>query len=252
MEVKRENKKELKTYTANLSLGLSNPTSTEQIIPFLSPREQQELEQFKFEKRRREYSLGRYVGKKSVQSLLNNTAMEDISIINGVFNQPVLYYPNSSERIQVSISHADHLAVALAFPEEHPMGIDVEKVSGDNEEALLRQMLDTELELLKGQQLLLNQGLTLLWTAKEALSKVLKTGLTVPLSVLAIHHLEKTDEGYMCEFKNFLQYKTYSWLFDCYVCSLCLPRNSLLCSSSEEIRKVLLALLNHQSTKTFN
>lgn len=97
----------------------------------------------------------------------------------------------------IYFSHVDQLAVAIAFPERHPMGIDVEIVFPSNTDFLSSQFEKSELNLLSYLPLQKQEGLTLLWSAKEALSKVLKTGFTVPLKVFSIEKVENFGDGYM-------------------------------------------------------
>ncbi len=49
--------------------------------------------------------------------------------------------------------------------------------------------------------------LLLLWSLKEALSKALRTGLTVPFALLeTTHHLSPVPGGVTAQFANFAQY----------------------------------------------
>ncbi|MEV0992551.1 beta-ketoacyl synthase N-terminal-like domain-containing protein [Streptomyces sp. NPDC049949] len=81
---------------------------------------------------------------------------------------------------RLSIAHKDRVAVALAHP-SHPVGIDVEPVTGDPD-ALIRVAL-TPAELLLAEELAAREGtglpaaLTALWCAKEAAAKARGTGL---------------------------------------------------------------------------
>lgn len=66
-------------------------------------------------------------------------------------------------------------------------------------------------------------GLTLLWTAKEALSKVLRTGLMTPFEIFEISKIEINDNYTMCYYKNFTQYKAISFTVYKYMCSMVYP-----------------------------
>lgn len=57
------------------------------------------------------------------------------------------------QNIQVSISHCDAIGFSTAFPEAHPMGIDVEKISPDRTDVILSQITPTEQSLLKNNRL---------------------------------------------------------------------------------------------------
>ena len=70
--------------------------------------------------------------------------------------------------------------------------------------------------------------LTLFWTAKEALSKVLKTGLLTPFTIYEIAQLE-IKSGYIIScFKNFNQYYNISFQLDHYMCSITCPKKTNL------------------------
>lgn len=235
IDLTRENK----SYTAYLVLGLDTGTNSAAMKYVLSSNEQIELESQKYQKRRIEYKLGRYIAKKSVSHFYKDTKLNQISIERGIFNQPVLYCPNNVKNIQVSISHTNNIAVSIAFPEEHPLGVDIEKVSDTTVEALKAKMLYKEMDLLQSVQMDKNPGLTMLWTVKESLSKVMKTGLTVPLSIYAVKKMNRVENGYICEFDHFIQYKTFSWIIDHYICTICLPKNTSFSLDIERINALL-------------
>lgn len=96
--------------------------------------------------------------------------------MNSIFDFPVIIHPNI-HNTNVSIAHTNHSAVAVAFPETHPVGIDIEDICDERSQTISTQLTDSEKSLrtnLSISEALFN---TILWTAKESLSKVLKTGL---------------------------------------------------------------------------
>jgi 4'-phosphopantetheinyl transferase len=95
-----------------------------------------------------------------------------IFIQAGIFQQPVVV--SGKHNLQVSITHCDDFGAALAFPETDPMGIDIERIGPAQRAALERQMTEAEKERMNFLPVAYDMGITLLWTAKEALSKVLK------------------------------------------------------------------------------
>jgi len=226
-----------KNYTAHFVLGFDTGINSTP-MKALSSYELLELESQKYPKRKNEYSLGRYIAKKSVSHFYKDTKLNQISIGRGVFNQPVLYCPNNVNNIQVSISHVSNIAVSIAFPEEHPLGIDIERISEPTVEALKEKLLEKEIDLLPLVQLDKKTGLTMLWTVKESLSKVMKTGLTVPLSIYSVKKINIFESGFICEFDHFIQYKTFSWLIDHYICTICLPKNTSFFLDIERINSL--------------
>lgn len=216
-------------FESYIIMGSVDYSDLSELVHTLTPRELLEYKKIMVNKRRIEFCLGKYVGKMSAAKLTGSHSLRDLSIEKGVFNQPILCFNNNQRRnIQISLSHVNNKAISVAFPEEHPMGIDMEIVDQKNKEVIASQMLDSELHLIGFSSLSTLVGLTLLWTVKESLSKVLKTGLTTPLSVYSVSQVKKVETGYISEFTNFPQYKVFSWVTDKYVTSLCLPKNTLI------------------------
>jgi 4'-phosphopantetheinyl transferase len=112
---------------------------------------------------------------------------------------------------------------ALAFPEAHPMGIDLEIINSKQKIALEGQVTEWEKQQIVSLPILYDVGLTLLWTAKEALPKVLKTGLMTPFDVFAISKMELYDYYIICYYENFPQYKVICFTISNYMCSIAYP-----------------------------
>ena len=165
--------------------------------------------------------MGRFVAKQAVAALTGEKNLTDIFIQSGIFTQPIVVSGKSN--IQVSITHCDDFGAALAFPEAHPMGIDIERISNRERDVLEKQITMAEKEQLRSCPLSYESGLTLLWTAKEALSKVIKTGLMTPFEVFEISRIEMHDNYVMSYYKNFAQYKVISFAINRYMCSLVHP-----------------------------
>jgi 4'-phosphopantetheinyl transferase len=92
---------------------------------FLGPAEQAYFSTLRSVRRQRSYLLGRYAAKLALRDLLHESNLRAIEITRGVFDQPIARCART-QGWGVTISHADALAVALAFPAGHPMGIDIE------------------------------------------------------------------------------------------------------------------------------
>ena len=72
-------------------------------------------------------------------------------------------------------------------------------------------MTDAEKELIRKYPDSYEFMLTLLWTAKEALSKILKTGLMTSFKILEIDKIEHKDGYWLSYYKSFGQYKVISF-----------------------------------------
>lgn len=189
----------------------------------LHPEERLYWDQLKARKRRTTYLLGRYAAKLAAGCHAPDVPPDHILIKPGLFQQPVLVHPALRNR-QVGISHTDRLAACLAFPELVPAGIDIELLLTEERSELVKAYLTPrELELARETGLPFPAAATLLWTAKESLSKCLRTGLATPLHVYEIDGAELTDRWIVGSFAHFPQYRAYSWLFRDAVLSIVLP-----------------------------
>jgi 4'-phosphopantetheinyl transferase len=75
-----------------------------------------------------------------------------------------------------------------------------------------------------------------IWTIKEAVSKAIKVGLMTPFATLEISSLHRlSDGGLLCYFKNFAQYKCYSWIIGKWILSIAIPKNSKLVNTPANI-----------------
>ena len=189
---------------------------------FLSSDECLRYESLKFERRRTTFLLGRYAAKQALSSYYDESDLTRISIVSGVFGQPVVHYLYPSHA-NVTISHTQQTACAIAFPDVHPMGLDIESIDGAKSEVLKSQMTRQELDYLVAIKLDEITGLTLLWSAKEALSKTLKCGLTCPFELLAVRSVRELTDWYEGEFLNFPQYRFQSWVAVGVVCTFVFP-----------------------------
>ncbi len=196
------------------------------IIEHLNAHERSYFDTLQYEKRIRSFLIGRFTAKQAVAALTGENRVASITIQSGVFTQPIVV-PNN-RNIQVSITHCDNFGAALAFPDVHPMGIDIERISLHKQNVLEQQLTATEIKKIKSLTISYDFGLTLLWTVKEALSKVLKTGLMTPFEVYEISEIELHDNYITCKYKNFAQYRAMSFYTGNYVCSIVMPHKTQL------------------------
>jgi 4'-phosphopantetheinyl transferase len=197
-------------------------TNYEEIVCFLHQDEQKYYETLKFERRIKSYLLGRLAAKNAIASMVGDYHTAKILIHAGIFNQPIATLEDK-KNIQVSISHCDDFGAAIAFPEAHPMGIDIEKINIEQNEVIERETTESEIKLIKNLPFSYAKMLTFLWTVKEALSKVLKTGLMTPFKIYEIDKIEIQHDYMLCFYKNFAQYKAISFTIGDYVCSITYP-----------------------------
>ncbi|MGG4267115.1 4'-phosphopantetheinyl transferase family protein [Peribacillus simplex] len=215
-----------KTYEGSMTLLTGNDCVEAKRI--LAPNEYKCYVEFKSEKRKSEYLYGRYAAKISAMELLGESDPKKVEIISGVFSQPILRCNNNIDNISVSISHTSNMVGALAFPETHPMAIDVEEIDRMNLDLIVQHLLPDEQDMVVKAKTFETSMATLLWSVKESLSKVLKTGLTISIPLLKISKKVKNDDHYVFEFEHFTQYKVQGWMIENYVLTICLPKNTTL------------------------
>lgn len=153
----------------------------------LSDAEQAQFAALRFAPKRTSFLLGRLAAKRALGALLAEPDLSRIDIYNGGFGQPLVRHARAG-RIDVSVSHSHGVAVALAFPAEWPMGIDLELVPAQSVDTVL-----AELGASAAEQAWIDAGAPdrvtacgVLWSAREALGKSMKIGLNCPLGLLAL------------------------------------------------------------------
>lgn len=191
----------------------------------LHPEENKVLQSYTHIRRKLSYVLGRIAAKKAIQQLSDYPFLQHIWIDNGVFLFPIVRCA-ALENIQVSISHCDNIGVSIAFPESHPMGIDIEKMEISRLEVFSSQLTALEKLLLIEKTKNDIHGFTSLFGIKEALSKVIKTGMMIDFKLLEIDRLEILEHTLMASFKHFSQYKGFAFTSGQYVVSVVLPRKT--------------------------
>ncbi|WP_232629555.1 4'-phosphopantetheinyl transferase family protein [Methylobacterium sp. Leaf118] len=179
-------------------------------------------------RRRHGLLVGRYAAKRALAVLHPDRDPRGFAIRPGVLEQPVLSAEGLGN-LGVSLSHAGPVAVAIAFPEGCPMGIDLERARPDLVPLLLDQTLPAERQCLAA---CLDapeaERLTRLWCLKEALSKALRCGLTVPTALLAVGGIERSAQGLVATFANFAQYQGLSFAAGDLAAALVWPRTVTL------------------------
>jgi 4'-phosphopantetheinyl transferase len=188
--------------------------------------------------RQNSYLLGRYAAKLALSELFSEPDLQAIEVVRGVFEQPIVQYARNSG-YGVTISHAGPVAVALGYPAGHPMGIDIERLDRARYETIVSQLSDREMLLVETAGVDRLGVATAFWTAKEALAKVLTTGLMTPFQVYNLGEFRLTDAGtWEGLFQNFAQYKVKAWIGSLYAFAMVLPKRSEL-HLTEDLRQAL-------------
>ncbi|WP_217557314.1 4'-phosphopantetheinyl transferase superfamily protein [Paenibacillus sp. GbtcB18] len=204
--------------------------------------EQDKFNEIKYERRMNSYVVGRYAGKLAVSDFSAENDIRTIAIHNGIFNQPYII-SDSIRNVQISISHCNDLGVAIAFTDGLLMGIDIEKIDPSKFRFLKSSLTPKEMDILKkfncGEDILF-----MFWTIKESLSKVLKTGLTLPLELLEVKEFTQHSAVYHSCFENFPQFRSVSIVLMGYICSITFPKKlSLNISDIQMHQKIIESIL---------
>lgn len=205
----------------DLCLSLCYAGSNADYHSMLSTLNDYEYEKYiklKYERRQKSYLLGRFAAKYCVQGIFEDCMLNEITIDNGIFNEAVI----KSDRlpyIHTSISHSENVGAAIASHNIGYIGIDIELNRRHNYKAIQYTCTEAEKELFGN-----NNLHTLCWTAKEALSKVFKTGMTAQFKIYEVSKVNMYSDYYECEYANFAQYRAISFMLGNYVLTLALPK----------------------------
>ncbi|MFD4819112.1 4'-phosphopantetheinyl transferase family protein [Peribacillus butanolivorans] len=168
-----------------------------------------------------------YCGKLAIMEFLDIglSEIKNISLLKGVFGQPVivnnLYL---SINLGISITHTDKTFGILIFDQLHPMGIDIETKTKTDSEFLETYLTECEKKLIKESGGVLSKEI--FFSAKESLSKILKTGLTSPLQIYEISKFDIKNNSISLFYENFTQYKSTVELVKDEIRSVTFPVNS--------------------------
>lgn len=208
------------------------------------------FETLKHSRRKNSFLLGRYSAKKAISVLTGEEEPEKILIKNGIFNQPIVIY-DSFSNLQISLTHCDDIAASVAFTDLIVLGIDIERINKRISLRIEDEITKSEKELANSVSHSYESFLMIIWTIKESISKILKTGLTIPLSILEVKDLEAQDGYYVSTFVNFNQYKSISFIIEEYVCSITLPKNVEIYIDISGIKNSLYKIIRAKSTGIF-
>lgn len=158
---------------------------------WLSEEELQQLESFRFEKRRKDWLLGRWTAKQLIQSVFakdGDLSNEQICIRNETSGAPYAMIKGEKMQASLSISHRGNLAsTAICLNPDISIGIDLEEIESKSRGFIEDYFTTTESDyvfaLPQKQQAL---AASLLWSGREAILKALQTGLRYDTREIAI------------------------------------------------------------------
>lgn len=232
-----------KEFSDIISIYFCTQIEKDKCIDLLSNEEKCIFTSLKYEKRINSFLQGKISSKKAIGNLINYYDYKSIEIKNGVFSQPYVVCDKVSN-VNITISHSDKLGVAVAFSEKNCVGIDVEEIDQKNIEAMISQCTEKEMAFINNTVNKKELVLTAIWCSKEALSKIIKTGLTISLEILELENIKVVDNYMISQYTNFHQYKCISWRMQDEICSLVLPKELLNDNFIKDFQKFLKHLKN--------
>jgi 4'-phosphopantetheinyl transferase len=213
---------------------------------FLDIGEKKYLESLKYPLRRESYLLGRLAAKRALAVIFPEAEFDKLEVARGVFDQPVVI--SRGHQAEISIAHSGGAAVAVACRAGHPIGVDLEQLSGEKAEFLQSSFTERESETMRKLSMPAETARYLLWTIKEALAKTLRCGLMVPFEILELSELQQTANEFTAHFTHFAQYKAHSWLLQRNALSIVLPKKTTIQFKPEQLLEP--ALREHPTAPT--
>ena len=194
------------------SSDISNIDSLK-LLRFLSIDEINHYNSIESDGQKRKFLDSNICSKYSIANLSKYQNLEDIEIYRGIFGQPYVIfqqYPKFDISIANKIIDSKNIACAIAFDKKFPMAIDLENLDNKNAKEIKTQLTNFEIDnFIKS-----DQDLILLWSVKEAISKITMSGLYADFKIYEISEMIKKDDHIECYFKYFSQYKTHYKIID--------------------------------------
>ncbi|MGI6117478.1 MAG: 4'-phosphopantetheinyl transferase family protein [Bilifractor sp.] len=173
--------------------------------------------------RRREIFWSRALAKTMLSAAIRHETSasgpdpSSIRIGKGMMDYPMV--EGADIGFQVSIAHGKRYAAVLAFPNEVMFGIDLEEVSDVRRPFLMDGLSEEEIGLARRFRSDEEAGLVL-WTAKEALGKFLRVGMTPDWRIYGVSGAEKENGRWEITFRYFPSLTVHTYIRDTYLFSV--------------------------------
>jgi phosphopantetheinyl transferase len=208
--------KKEKKYRLILSTGKYDE-SIQKFRSSLSKGEEEVLKNFKVNSRQNEFIAGRILAKNNVLLIKEKFKPTEINIISGVWGFPI-FDTTGINRMWVSIAHSrEYAASLLSEVGTHPIGVDIEEIRPENDATLA-------FFLKKYKKSLSLEEKHIYWTAKEAVSKALRTGFTISETLFEISEITLHNSIYIIAFKHLPRLQVLTWIKNNIVISIAYPK----------------------------
>jgi 4'-phosphopantetheinyl transferase len=149
---------------------------------WLSESEAVHLNSLRFEKRRKDWRLGRWTAKLAVVAYGNlrghSQTLRDVEIRPAASGAPDVFFAGHPAPVTISLSHRDEIAICAVAPSSAMLGCDLEIVEPRSESFAADYFTTEEKELVaRARAEDRSRLLTLLWSGKESALKALREGL---------------------------------------------------------------------------
>ncbi len=160
----------------------------------LTELEQLQMHEYQGAKRQVQFLAGRLAAKKALQKSFSQGSLTDLDIeirkqnLNKQSIRPNVWLKGIQNNSSLSISHSENIACAVSSSRQ--VGIDVEKISRRSSVFYEDVLTDAEFQCWQKMNQMQPHVAdflgTLYWTAKEAMSKCLGLGLSVPFDFFQV------------------------------------------------------------------
>lgn len=207
-------------YRAAMSVCGYSATAGDEAL--LHERERRSLAGMRHERRRGDYLAGRRAAKAAVTRVCPVSDPAAIWIEPGALRQPVLGGPGTAG-VAVSLAHSHYVGAAVAYDAAHPIGIDLELADPARAGTLHAALTPGERRLAANLPHDALTAATALWTAKEALAKFLRTGLSIAMDVLEVAGWRPEGEWWRLDYRHVVSLKALVLPVDDLLLALCVP-----------------------------
>jgi len=208
-----------------------------QIKTYLSEDEVEISSKFHFERDRTRYVISHGILRKILSQYLT-TPPETICFVRDEFGKPVL--ETNPKDLKFNLSHSEDMAL-FAFTRSYPIGVDIEYIHPIKDIQLIAKSFLSSEEMkafLKLPKNIQPDSFFRVWTRKEALTKAIGTGITVPLEQLEVG--VNPEESPRLKFSQTNNLKHTNWkLVDLY------PADDYIATVAVEIPEISLSLFTY-------
>tara|TARA_A100000171_G_scaffold28205_2_gene26328 strand:- start:201 stop:917 length:717 start_codon:yes stop_codon:yes gene_type:complete len=189
-------------------------------VSFLHPDERKELNSYTYNMRRHSFLLGRCAAKIAFNSYNACQTLESsFQVRNTLMGSP--YFLNKQNHL--SLSHSGDYGLAMVGERDHSFAVDIEIKNSSNH--LSKEAFEPDeqkwLQCFDWSQ---DEVMLGLWSIKEALVKLIQTGLTVSMVTLEVKEVTQENKNRLkVKFKHF--HSITGWIIkkENYILSICLP-----------------------------